>query len=313
MAKAKPIRNVDCSGAALMGMKAVLLQRFEEMLSYRVAALDIRDVEGIHAMRVASRRLRSCLRDFLPYLGKRRFVSTEKQMRRIADALGEVRDQDVAILALEKLESQASPPVSATLRELVSARREARQLAHQKLKQVLLKQELERLRVQFETALSPVTKPQPANGINSKVSYDATAQAVIRDRLIDIERVSPSLYTPLDSKALHDMRIAAKRLRYAIELFQPCFKKDLGQFAKMSSRLQSSLGEVHDCDVWIECFGNELAKTRREKQLDHRESLSWVLGHFANIRNKQFQSSLKLWRRWEKRDLSMKLREALKS
>ena len=57
-------------------------------------------------MRVASRRLRSALRDFLPYLRKRGLSSVQKRLRNIADALGEVRDHDVAIMALEELEKE---------------------------------------------------------------------------------------------------------------------------------------------------------------------------------------------------------------
>lgn len=314
MAKAQPIRNVDCSGPALIGITAVLRQRFEEMISYRQHALNPKDVEGVHAMRVASRRLRSCMRDFMPYLGKRRLVSPEKRIRRIADALGEARDQDVAILALEKLESSTSPPFSTTLRELVVTRNEIRRVAHQKLKQILMKQELNDLQAQFAEALAAATIPKPSfvKGSTANFSYDEMAATVIRARLMELERSSVSLYNPFESKPLHEMRVAAKRLRYAVELFQQCFDRELGPFAKMSGRLQTALGEVHDCDVWISSLGKELSKTRG-RELDQRQSLSWLLSHFANIRNRRFQTSLKLWQRWENKDLSTKLKAALKS
>src|SRR5215213_8322656 len=97
MAKAKRIRGIDCNAPAPAGMKLVLVTRFAELQAWREAALDWTDPEGVHSMRVASRRLRSALRDFMPYIRKRPLAQMLKQLRSIADALGEVRDQDVAI------------------------------------------------------------------------------------------------------------------------------------------------------------------------------------------------------------------------
>src|SRR5262245_15624254 len=107
MAKAKRIKGINCKAVASAGIKLVLLTRFNELSGFQQAALDWTDPEGVHSMRVASRRLRSALRDFMPYLRKRPLASALKQLRNLADALGEVRDHDVAIAALEKMAAQA--------------------------------------------------------------------------------------------------------------------------------------------------------------------------------------------------------------
>src|ERR1043166_2328616 len=111
MAKAKRIR-IKCKAPATLGIKLVLATRFEELLEWRDSALDWSDPEGVHSMRVASRRLRSALRDFMPYVRKRRLASVLKRLRGLADALGEVRDHDVAILALEEILKQAPKEAS---------------------------------------------------------------------------------------------------------------------------------------------------------------------------------------------------------
>src|SRR6476620_7230525 len=118
MAKAKQIR-IRCNAPASIGIKLVLMTRFEELLGWREVALDWTDPEGVHSMRVASRRLRSALRDFMPYIQKRGLGSTLKQIRSIADALGEVRDQDVAIMALHNLASKATPEIANALQDLL--------------------------------------------------------------------------------------------------------------------------------------------------------------------------------------------------
>ena len=65
------------------------------------------DMEAVHDMRVATRRLRSALRDFMPLMDKRPSKRVRKELKRLADALGAVRDQDVALVALEALQNEA--------------------------------------------------------------------------------------------------------------------------------------------------------------------------------------------------------------
>src|SRR6267142_4130494 len=104
MAKPRRIKGIDCNAAATIGVRLVLIKRFEEMSKFRSAALNWEDSEGVHSMRVASRRLRSALRDFMLYLRRRGLTSQLDHIKRIASTLGAVRDQDVAISALEGLQ-----------------------------------------------------------------------------------------------------------------------------------------------------------------------------------------------------------------
>ena len=123
MAKAKRVKGINCNSVASIGMKLVLVTRFEELYGFQATALDWSDPEGVHSMRVASRRLRSALRDFLPYLRKRGLNSVQKRLRNIADALGEVRDHDVAMMALEELDKKAPANVSTTLKQFIETRK----------------------------------------------------------------------------------------------------------------------------------------------------------------------------------------------
>ncbi len=59
MAKAKEIAGLDCAADALNWAAEVLRVRFDEVVGLRGAALDFSDIEGVHAMRVATKRLRS--------------------------------------------------------------------------------------------------------------------------------------------------------------------------------------------------------------------------------------------------------------
>jgi len=145
MAKAKRVKGINCDSVASIGIKLVLLTRFEELFSFHEAALDWSDPEGVHSMRVASRRLRSALRDFMPYVRKRGLTSVQKRLKSLADALGEVRDLDVAIMALEKIAANAPEQVSPAVKRLVEQRKEVREEARRQLKSVVAKEELEQL------------------------------------------------------------------------------------------------------------------------------------------------------------------------
>jgi CHAD domain-containing protein len=81
MAKARTIKGIKCNGPALEGIRLVLTERFAEMCELRQEVLDSKDPEGVHSMRVASRRLRGALRDFRPYVSNRKLNSTVKKIR----------------------------------------------------------------------------------------------------------------------------------------------------------------------------------------------------------------------------------------
>lgn len=308
MAKAKRVRGINFNGPAGEGIRLVLRTRFEEMYALPAVALDWSDPEGVHSMRVASRRLRSALRDFTPYLRKSALRASQKEIRSLADVLGEVRDQDVGIIALEKTAAKVPKEVSAAVEHFISRKKEIREQARVKLKSALRKNQLRALRSKFLASVESAT-PIPKN---STQTYLKMARSVILERLRELEKLSGSLYRPFDVEPLHDMRIAAKRLRYAIELFQDCWGRTMKSYAKRVARMQAALGELHDCDVWVETVGEEMLKARKVKQMDHADDGSeWLFNHFLRQRAKYLRQSFELWRKWEKDGVSEKLREDL--
>jgi CHAD domain-containing protein len=135
--------------------------------------------------------------------------------------------------------------------------------------------------------------------------------AVIVDRLKELEKLSESLYKPFEIEALHDMRIAAKRLRYALELFQQCWGRSLQTYAKSVARVQTALGELHDCDVWIESMGKQINEARRQKQDEQLAGFIWLLSHFLKVRTRHLRQAYDLWREWEAKDLGDRVRQAV--
>ena len=80
-------------------------------------------------------------------------------------------------------------------------------------------------------------------------------------RLDELCGFMPAAADPAEVVALHDMRIAAKRLRYILEITGPCFGPYARTATKMTRDLQDLLGEIHDCDVQVpetEAFAERL-------------------------------------------------------
>jgi CHAD domain-containing protein len=314
MAKPKHIAGIDCEGAVAEAIRSVLITRFEEMCALRDHALDWSDPEGVHDMRVSSRRLRGALHDFMPYLSKRRLSVALDQISDLAAALGAVRDQDVAIIGLQKLAAGAPDEAAAMLDQLVRARETTRKQARKDLRQSLQKGHLKQLQSDFVTAVNSITsnsKPRKRRSKSAEVGAEATyrevARGIIKQRLKEVEKLSDGLYRPLKMKPLHRMRIAAKRLRYALELFEPCWGPGISSFAKKVAALQTSLGELHDSDIWIETFGEHLDGEKQSK--DRAAAALWLLSHFVKLHSKHLRNSLEKWRDWEANEFGSRLRD----
>jgi CHAD domain-containing protein len=137
------------------------------------------------------------------------------------------------------------------------------------------------------------------------------SQQIILERLKEFEALGNGLLNPFEIETLHDMRIAAKRLRYAIELFQQCWGRSISGYAKRIARIQTALGDMHDCDVWIEGLGKHIINARRHKQQDQLAALMWLLSHLVKLRTKHLRQAFARWHEWETHEASEKLRAAL--
>ena len=76
-------------------------------------------------------------------------------------------------------------------------------------------------------------------------------ERIVRVRLEELASFMPRAADPAEVRALHDMRIAAKRLRYILELTSSCFGPYAATAARHARAMQELVGEIHDCDVML--------------------------------------------------------------
>jgi CHAD domain-containing protein len=121
-------------------------------------------------------------------------------------------------------------------------------------------------------------KARRAEGLDPSTPLRPNAARIVRTRLDELRSIAPIALEQSASQAQHDMRIAAKRLRYVLEIVSPCFGPEADAARESAKRLQSVLGDIHDCDVMLpRAWGIE---SMRERLRERRERL---FGEFTEL------------------------------
>jgi hypothetical protein len=97
------------------------------------------------------------------------------------------------------------------------------------------------------------------------------AARIVRVRLKEMRSFAPRALEAENTRDQHDMRIAAKRLRYVLEATEFCFGRPAQAARRRARDLQDLLGELHDCDVMLPRVEGELAKLREADAAAIRE------------------------------------------
>jgi hypothetical protein len=105
-------------------------------------------------------------------------------------------------------------------------------------------------------------KARRVKKLDPAASLAENAARIVKVRLAELRSFAPRAIDKRKVKAQHDMRIAAKRLRYVLEATELCFGRP-GQTARRRARdLQEVLGELHDCDVMLPRVREHLEELR---------------------------------------------------
>ena len=123
MAKEREIEGISARTPFAEAGASVVETRADELIGHADGVLDMAEIEGVHDMRVATRRLRAALEVFAPCFPKAEHKRVLKEVKAIADALGERRDRDVAIASLTASPRRCRRPTDPASRRWPSASR----------------------------------------------------------------------------------------------------------------------------------------------------------------------------------------------
>jgi CHAD domain-containing protein len=112
-------------------------------------------------------------------------------------------------------------------------------------------------------------KARKVKGLDPNEPLRRNGARIVATRLDELRGLAPEALEPGARTAQHDMRIAAKRLRYVLEIMGACFGPRAEAARRVARELQGVLGEIHDCDVMLPRAAGigsleSLLRTRRE-------------------------------------------------
>ena len=154
MARPRDVPGLDCEESFSLAASRAVEARAADLFEHSDGVLGLEDIEPLHDMRVASRRLRAALEMFGPCFPRKRYQRALKRVKGIADALGERRDADVSIAILAGFLEQAPAADRRRLEILLAKLREEQAQANELLAPFLAEKRLEKLR----DALNGLTK-----------------------------------------------------------------------------------------------------------------------------------------------------------
>jgi len=99
--------------------REIIVDYFQQMMSYKDGAKEGRDIECVHDMRVTSRRLRNAMDNFADCFPQKSFRKHYKKVKAITRTMGAVRDLDVLIERFQKTLGTLSEAEQADIRELI--------------------------------------------------------------------------------------------------------------------------------------------------------------------------------------------------
>jgi CHAD domain-containing protein len=246
--------DLSADDAMDQAARKILSFHFQHMLYHEPGTRAGDDIEELHDMRVATRRMRAAFRVFGDYLNWKRLKPIRKGARRTCDKLGNVRDLDVFWEKAQHYLDGLPPERQGDLTPLREAWEAEREIAREEMlayldgdRYVEFKERSAELFGMPEAwGLPALTKkgeavPHRVRHVVPVEVYERAAAVLAYDEWVTQPDVS--------LKRLHRLRIAGKRLRYTLEFFEEVLAPQTSDLIRQMKGLQDHLGDLQDAVV----------------------------------------------------------------
>ena len=271
------------------------------------------DIEYVHKMRVTSRRLRAAIPLFRRCFRKKSYREWLKEIKKVTRFLGAARDLDVQIAFIENY-AKKTDVGNAGLDLLLSRHRERRVDAQTEvisgLQQLKDSGVLGSMREFCDQTLKETrTMPFDSSSVQEKAYLHVSA------KVDDFLALKDCVYRENDILRHHEMRICAKWLRYTMEAFSPLYEDELSEQIAVIKKFQDTLGEMHDCDVWVEYIpkfmvemkADLLSKGENKEDISAEQALSKFMEHIRERGKTHYGIFVQLWEETKEENFFEKL------
>jgi len=219
-----------------------LLERRARALRRQLAAAIAGKDAGVHQARVASRRLREALPVLSAGLTHSKAGKAQRKIRRLTQALGGVRELDVSLHLIDEFADRPDVP-SAALTEVRAQVMEERERRRRAMLKKVSTVDMGKLGRRLESTRKALAASPSSHTWRTVLAARIARRARRLSLAIDN---AGQIYQP---EALHEVRIAAKKLRYAMEIADDSGAVACGDAVKTIKRVQETLGRLHDLQV----------------------------------------------------------------
>lgn len=276
------------------------------------------DIEYLHRMRVASRRTRCALNVFEECFAKSSFKKWMGAIKLITKTLGPARDLDVQTDYLKKYSEELNNKkhkrgMDRIILRLFQKRVKKQRKIEKMFKRIESGKEIASLKAKQKYLISQGNLQ--GLDMHAPLVYEKAA-ARIKGHLDTVLSYEASIFNPELKEELHEMRKAAKTLRYEMEIFKPVYGDDFKEAVKTVKKIQSELGEIRDCDVWIDFLPDFIEKEEKFTQsfYGHKRGFGAIKDAVMNLykdrkstRDKLYKNFLKIWEQSRKEGFDSKL------
>jgi CHAD domain-containing protein len=229
--------------------RRIMLRQFIQILEHEAGAVEGEDIEGVHDMRVATRRIRSTLRLLENSYKPKTVRGLTRSLRKIARALGAVRDLDVLIAEIGKYAGKLKDdqPQTAALTALLETLHQERAVARYDLIRLLDKGEYRRFVEDFSAFL--LVENAGTRALDDEQAVMAQVRYALPPMIyqhLGAVRAYDAVLPDAEDEALHALRIEFKRLRYVTSLFDDVLGSQIDDFNKELVKFQDHLGRMQD-------------------------------------------------------------------
>ena len=228
--------------------------QLDKLMEHLQGALTAKDIEEVHQVRVSCRRMRAAMRLFEDCFDAKRAANWQKRLKQLLTSFGRARDLDVQIAFLAEQLKGLSPEqkkLRPGIRRMLLRRRQQRDAVQPKIAKAIdtirKKQVLTDIHLEMEKILFVLKSEQPS--IQSK-GLCQRAYEQIHTQVGQLMDRRGAMDDPNDIGGHHKVRIAAKKLRYVMEICSEAMEDVLKPAIKTVKKVQTLLGDIHDCDVW---------------------------------------------------------------
>jgi CHAD domain-containing protein len=240
-----PLEAIDRSRATAGDVaRHAIHDGVRQLLEQRAGIGRPEDHHAIHQARVATRRLRSDLRSFGPFLEASWTASLRDDLRWLGTALGRVRDTDVLLARLELRAAELPDAERLAVESVLERLRDPRSEAHARLVAAL---EEPRASALTDRLVVAARAPRLLGAAGSPATR--ALEPVVRRPWRRLRDAVGALADDPADHALHEVRILAKRCRYATEAVTVVLGRPARRFSRALAALQDTLGEHQDAVV----------------------------------------------------------------